>query len=1835
MAGLQIIPNCSTSAGEPIEVDLCSEPAFVTDHCTPDCQQISFVWHKPDCDTDAVLAGHILPDGTFVGGPYGGPLGDCTACSGGGLESEQFCAFDVDGNKIAVVKVVCDFSDPTNPTFTVYDLDGNVFTGYDFLDVCPDFTVQWECLCDDGTVPNTPFLRAYGWDSTASQPTVLGDYDLDGADYALVGGAVKCSDDSVITDSVCFLSPADPFTINSNTVADCDIAGDGPGDPVTYTWTPTVPAGAQICYPNSVVDNGDGSFSITGVWLQDSTPFFPNTTDGTNLPGHVIVDGVCYEFTTILCSGGDDLVDIVDHVVPVELIQVCVPGVPAVYYDCNTGQTVDPVALGWEQCAVGYQETVASASCKDCLDASCDTASLNIIGTREICDLDATCTAQGISGAYTTAPDTPEDFTALLITYELFGGTQITLVDDPGGVYTWRDYLEGGRLEQLVAGLPYPTDLTWSYNPDDGVNTQVDIELYICFPPEVETFSLSWNSGDATVNSGLSQELVAPQRYTEVTTIDCDGNISCIVYDTNKNVIFDPGILDGLVDCPELYTNPISVRPLCVPTEGDPAIALVDATFIESMADNGAGGTWQAAIAPLGSSEAPGPSPTGTVASYTGTAENVTYTVEMVDFAAGVGPSSLVRRNFVIENPGSQGGAGFSVSGFDNTTGSSLNENSFLVCFDQPLDAWGATFLDLESDPAFQAGRLILFDAAENQLADDPIVYPNAEDGNNEVHFIGFTRTNPDVSCVLIVVGASVDDPNPNTNRLAFGKMRFPVAQITSGEYIEVTYADSDGNLTCVVYDENKQIVTDQSILDMLVSCNDGILDKLCEIAVNTETTADILTSILGECDVPAGPDGFLITSGKDGESPLTFPIAPNTANIILDGFGFGPNSFEITDCATFVDFLNTNPFGVTYGCDANGDITISDGTQSTLVVDQGGTTVGSFTWDGVPGEIVPALGTIGCYDRDILDKLCAIADTLSDQRFDSEGVCVCWDETVAGEVITVTATRYDAFDEITGLPTGVSVYLDNAGVDITASVPATGVRLCDKAITDPECVKWSSNVVFLDNTGTRFSESYEIEVVLADGTSLIISDPGGHAGWTAQMQTWETLFAAEFPECVVEVRCNRPGGCGGLLEPPSDAQPPSNIFARYLSIICCPTSNRVPIQATIIDSSNPNRIGRVLVQFNAQTPERRGWICHDCGADGAPVLLDENMEPVPAADLPACWFVCAEDIPSAPESNCSFSLTEGCDNVNSTDPADWVNIVRSASNCDGVYSISYFIEDVDGGLQDYSLVGDFVDCDSGEPVEEPAICLEPTSVFKCYGSDSTIPAVTYINDDNTTDIDASQNLTDIKWNLQPGQEADADAITAAIEDCINSGEIAHITWTDATGVTSTFDADTIVTPASAGQALYSGVGNAGWAGKLASATLICGDSSVASGKAVLWTSCTDGANVFEWRDCLTNTALTQEQLDTLAECTEPECVTICPDCPTDSVQTIVCAEEDATDVTIGDQLLLVGVADCDGNLLSSAAYNLDNQNLPIDPLPLSGACDPQPEVEELRECIVDVASVQWTQLIIINADGSQSDPIYINQENLQLGTPAGDPAEWTSCLVSSDFEVKDRCFYDSSGNKYDGCEIIHFSGTGYTESSYLISGTEYITLPTGLRGPFDCGICINEGGCFDPRIARFNSITFADGTVIDLDAIYGVDLATTNDVVAEVTGLAGGTGAIPTEYSTPPSLLCVGSNSHSFQFVGLSNPVVEIAFNFGIIDFVRFGACDPCDECYDYGTCGFVPTPTDDMVLTPGGIANGGVCDDSLLKALLPKAGTKEVVKVKSVKFVKKSAKLSELKKF
>lgn len=248
--------------------------------------------------------------------------------------------------------------------------------------------------------------------------------------------------------------------------------------------------------------------------------------------------------------------------------------------------------------------------------------------------------------------------------------------------------------------------------------------------------------------------------------------------------------------------------------------------------------------------------------------------------------------------------------------------------------------------------------------------------------------------------------------------------------------------------------------------------------------------------------------------------------------------------------------------------------------------------------------------------------------------------------------------------------------------------RPCTKEGT-PQCRKWQTLAVGIDNNAVkgfvRYQWDSDIELTMSDGSTVVFTQTAT-TGWTAQITQWANTLQGIFPNAVVDPRCNIAGGCGGLLGPVSDA--PLNMYARYVHMSFCPT-DIYPVSAKVIAGDGVGVLP--LLDWNL-TPEKRGYVCMDC-EDGAGELKYEDGTPVPAADLPACTFECAETIPVPPES--TVEILQGCDD--GTDPVtDVIAILDTATN-----EIGYFTVDADGGLEDYTLVGTFLlDCLEPLPVE-------------------------------------------------------------------------------------------------------------------------------------------------------------------------------------------------------------------------------------------------------------------------------------------------------------------------------------------------------------------------------------------------------------------------------------------------------------------------------------------------------------------------------------------------------
>ena len=598
-----------------------------------------------------------------------------------------------------------------------------------------------------------------------------------------------------------------------------------------------------------------------------------------------------------------------------------------------------------------------------------------------------------------------------------------------------------------------------------------------------------------------------------------------------------------------------------------------------------------------------------------------------------------------------------------------------------------------------------------------------------------------------------------------------------------------------------------------------------------------------------------------------------------------------------------------------------------------------------------------------------------------------------------------------------------------------------------PECVKWSSLSIGIDNTGTRFNDTATYEFTLSD-SSVITINQTPTAGWTAQVNQWVTLLQAQLPNALVEARCNFPAGCGGLLPAPTGVAF-STMYARYINITVCPTDPYI-VSGVITASDVPKRLGRSLVVDYARTPEVRGYRCLDCeGGYGA--LKYEDGSEVLAQDLPVCVFGCTEAFPDKPEPLCDTFYLEGCDNLDQEDTNLFVPIIRRIQDCGDGPVVEYFTVDADGGLEDYGKVGDFVDCDTGESLElDDFFCLTPTGDCMCYGNLNTA----YEGEgDGAFSIGNLGNIT-MKW--QVGTPANGlDTATAAIRDCIDSGETVEITVTDTAGNVYIFPADAYSggNPDGTGTLAFTGPGAAAsGSGKVASVSFSCGGSG--AGKACSFFNCEKDTIV--WKDNVTSALLTAAQIETLEPCPPAD------SCDVSKFQFVLCASEDTTDssagnIETGDQILILGTQDCNSVILSSRLYLLSNGQEVIDPV-LTEQCEPSPDVENIKDCIKDTNGDLWTVLAVIEQPSGMPISTLYYDANLILGTPAGNANDWTPCELSCDIVSVIQCcdFIQQQVCVIDNPNI--YSPASVTANMANWSGsvlTEYHIDKSGLTTPF------------------------------------------------------------------------------------------------------------------------------------------------------------------------------------
>ena len=309
------------------------------------------------------------------------------------------------------------------------------------------------------------------------------------------------------------------------------------------------------------------------------------------------------------------------------------------------------------------------------------------------------------------------------------------------------------------------------------------------------------------------------------------------------------------------------------------------------------------------------------------------------------------------------------------------------------------------------------------------------------------------------------------------------------------------------------------------------------------------------------------------------------------------------------------------------------------------------------------------------------------------------------------------------------------------ATLSALEASLADEECGgESNCVESQEWTYGIDNTGTDFADTATYEITLSNGTKLQFEQTPT-TGWAAQLTQWAAaiqqvadnaglVWFSDARTVNNVVPSDISGGYGANSTPTGLPGAPSvpiaqglidgGMSVRYVNIQICPAQS-VPVKFERITSAtytnNPyilNTAGAIL------GPMTRYYVCESCGQ--APIWYhDDRVTKVDEGQIPNCYVPCGtlSLTPSPPESECQFFFADGCDNNGSNDIADFVTgITRRSTICsDGGISLDYFEADPadPAALIDYTLMGEFVDCATGETVPEAAPDCEDFEIVKFW----------------------------------------------------------------------------------------------------------------------------------------------------------------------------------------------------------------------------------------------------------------------------------------------------------------------------------------------------------------------------------------------------------------------------------------------------------------------------------------------------------------------------------------
>ena len=282
------------------------------------------------------------------------------------------------------------------------------------------------------------------------------------------------------------------------------------------------------------------------------------------------------------------------------------------------------------------------------------------------------------------------------------------------------------------------------------------------------------------------------------------------------------------------------------------------------------------------------------------------------------------------------------------------------------------------------------------------------------------------------------------------------------------------------------------------------------------------------------------------------------------------------------------------------------------------------------------------------------------------------------------------------------------------------------------ECIESQEWTYGIDNTGTDYAwPAAEYVIQLSDGSSLTFNQTtASNGGWTQQLTEWAASIQSAADNAglnwLVEPRFvssdpNNLSGGGGLPSPPS-VNIAKELYlggmrGRYVNIQICP-AQPVPISASVVSHSNSPRLngiydnnGRVgydLVTAGAILGDiNKFYVCRSCGE--VPIwYLEDGVTLATLGQIPFCKEPCGtlSLLPPPPDRSCEFFVETACDRNNSENTAGFIQgIIRKVTYCEGKPAfVEYYTTDPNDptAFVDYELVDAFVDCTTGQIIDEP-----------------------------------------------------------------------------------------------------------------------------------------------------------------------------------------------------------------------------------------------------------------------------------------------------------------------------------------------------------------------------------------------------------------------------------------------------------------------------------------------------------------------------------------------------